>query len=271
MSHPNSAPIPTAGPRSLAAGVGTALAVLLLALPVRAEPKLDVPYVPTPEEVVARMLELGNVGANDFVIDLGSGDGRIAIAAVKERGARGALGVDINPVRIAEAQENAKAAGVAGKVEFREQNLFQTDLTSADVITMYLLESVNAQLRPTLAKLKPGTRLVSHAFTLGDWEPDQTARVNGREVFAWVVPAQVAGRWAITDGNTKLTLDLKQSFQNVQGQAAVDGRSVPVKAKLVGDQIELTLAMDGGARTYRGKVNGSAIEPAAGSWRATRG
>lgn len=270
MSRLQFARIQPPGPRSFAAGVGTALAVLLLALPARAEPKLDVPYVPTPEEVVTRMLEMGDVGADDFVIDLGSGDGRIAIAAVKARGARGALGVDIDPARIAEAQDNAKAAGVAGKVEFREQNLFQTDLTSADVITMYLLESVNAQLRPTLAKLKPGTRLVSHAFTLGDWQPDQTARVNGREVFAWVVPAQVGGRWAITDGDRKVTVNLTQSFQKVTGSAALDGRSVPVEAKLVGDQIELTVAAEGGPHTYRGTVNGARIDPSEGGWQAIR-
>jgi len=132
---------------------------------------LDVPYVPTPPEVVNRMLEVAQVGPKDFVIDLGSGDGRIAIAAVKNHGARGAMGVDINPERIAEAQANAQEAGVTDKVEFREQNLFETDFSQASVLTMYLLPDVNMVLRPKILELAPGTRVVSHAFDMEDWKP----------------------------------------------------------------------------------------------------
>lgn len=236
--------------------------------------QLDVPYVPTPTDVVARMLEMGDVGEEDFVIDLGSGDGRIAIAAVKERGAKGALGVDLNPERIHEARENAQKADVTDKVTFERQNLFDTDLGKATVITMYLLEAVNAKLRPTLLGLEPGTRIVSHAFSLGDWEPDQQADVGGRVVYMWTVPARVDGRWTLTDGEERLTLDLKQSFQKVEANATAAGKPMAVKdVKLSGDLIELTLEGSGGARTFTGTVNGNAITPAGGSatWKAARG
>lgn len=235
--------------------------------------RLDVPYVPTPDDVVARMLEMGEVGADDFVIDLGSGDGRIAIAAVKDKGAKGAMGVDLNPERISEAQENAKKAGVTDKVTFRQQNLFETDLGKADVITMYLLETVNAKLRPTLLQLKPGTRIVSHAFSLGDWRPDEQANVNGRTVYLWVVPAKVEGRWTLTDGSQNMTLDLKQSFQAVSGDATVNGRRTAISSgKVVGEEVILTVQLDGRERTYRGKVDGARIAPAGtDTWRAERG
>jgi ubiquinone/menaquinone biosynthesis C-methylase UbiE len=148
----------------------------------------DVPYVPTPEPVVEKMLELAKVGPDDFVYDLGSGDGRIVITAAKKYGARG-IGVDIDPQRVLEARDNAKAAGVSDKVEFREGNLFHVDLRDATVVTLYLLQSINMQLRPKLlSELKPGTRIVSHSFDMGDWEPLETATVEGRKVYYWVVP-----------------------------------------------------------------------------------
>lgn len=148
----------------------------------------DVPYVPTPQEVVDEMLKVANVTKGDFLIDLGSGDGRIVVTAAQRYGARG-LGIDINPERITEAKENAQKAGVTDKVEFRQADLFETDLSKANVITMYLLSSVNMKLRPKLLALKPGTRIVSHAFDLGDWKPDKTLDVNGRRVMMWTVPA----------------------------------------------------------------------------------
>jgi SAM-dependent methyltransferase len=151
-------------------------------------PKLDVPYVPTPQPVVDKMLELAKVTKDDFVIDLGSGDGRIAITAAERYGAN-AMGVDISPERIREARENAKKAGVEEKVEFKKQDLFETDISRATVLTMYLLSSVNMKLRPRiLSELKPGTRVVSHSFDLGDWEPERTEKVDGRTVHFWVVP-----------------------------------------------------------------------------------
>lgn len=162
----------------------TALFALLSSQAIPRE--LDVPYVPTPQAVVDKMLEMAEVKNGDVLIDLGSGDGRIPITAAKNHDVE-ALGVDLNPVRVKEAKENAEKAGVADKVEFREEDLFETDLSKATVITMYLLTKINMQLRPTLEKLKPGTRIVSHAFRMGDWQPDKTAKVEGRDVYMWIV------------------------------------------------------------------------------------
>ncbi len=148
----------------------------------------DVVYVPTPEPVVNEMLRLANVQSNDIVYDLGSGDGRIVITAAKQRGARG-IGIDINPQRIREANENAQKAGVTDKVEFRQQDLFQTDFSDATVVTLYLLPELNVKLRPKLlSQLRPGTRIVSHAFDMGDWKPEKVVEVDGRTVYYWVVP-----------------------------------------------------------------------------------
>lgn len=146
----------------------------------------DVIYVPTPQEVVDAMLKLAKVTGNDVVYDLGSGDGRIPITAARVYGAR-AVGFDINPVRIAEANANLKAAGVGDKVRFVEGDLFEQDLGEASVITLYLLPSLNLKLRPTLWKLKPGTRIVSHSFDMGDWKPEATETINGRTIYLWIV------------------------------------------------------------------------------------
>ena len=147
----------------------------------------DVPFVPTPEAVVDKMLELAKVGPNDVVYDLGSGDGRIVIAAAK-KGAR-AVGIDIDPERIREARANARQAGVGKQVEFRQGDLFQANLKEATVVTLYLLSSVNEKLKPKLlAELKPGTRVVSHAFDMGDWKPVSEERVGSSTVYYWVIP-----------------------------------------------------------------------------------
>ena len=147
----------------------------------------DVVYVPTPQEVVDAMLQLANVTAADVVYDLGSGDGRIPITAAQKFGAT-AVGIDINPERIKEANENLAKAGVADKVKFLNQDLFETDLSPATVITLYLLPSLNLKLMPTLKQLKPGTRVVSHSFDMGsEWPPEKTQDVNGRKIYYWVV------------------------------------------------------------------------------------
>ena len=148
----------------------------------------DVPYVPTPQAVVDKMLEMAAVTKDDVVYDLGSGDGRIVITAAKKYGVRG-VGVDIDPERIKEANANAVQAGVVDRVKFIEQDLFKTDLKEASVVTLYLLPEVNLRLRPKLlSELKPGTRIVSHAFDMGDWKPDQTVQVDGKTIYFWVVP-----------------------------------------------------------------------------------
>jgi len=151
---------------------------------------LDVHYVPTPQTVVDKMLEMADVKEGDYLIDLGSGDGRIPITAAKSFGTRG-MGVDLDPVRIQEANENAKRQGVTDKVEFKQQDLFETDISKASVLTMYLLSSINMRLRPRiLEEAKPGTRVVSHSFDMGDWKPDKVEKVDGKTVFLWIVPEQ---------------------------------------------------------------------------------
>ena len=150
----------------------------------------DVPYVPTPEPVVEKMLELAQVGPKDVIYDLGSGDGRIVITAAKKYGARG-LGVDIDPELVKEARQKAQAAGVSDRVEFREGNLFDMDLSGASVVTLYLLQDINMRLRPKLLReLKPGTRIVSHSFDMGDWEPLKEVEIDGRKIYYWKVPAK---------------------------------------------------------------------------------
>jgi hypothetical protein len=160
-------------------------------------PRLDVPYVPTPNEVVALMLETAKVGKDDIVYDLGSGDGRIVVTAAKERGARG-VGYDIDPQRIAEANANAQKAGVTDRVRFVQGDLFQADLSEATVVTLYLLPDINLKLRPKLlAELKPGTRVVSHNYDMGDWEPLSSQEIEAggstHYVYYWVVPPRKEG------------------------------------------------------------------------------
>jgi SAM-dependent methyltransferase len=219
--------------------------------------RLDVPYVPTPPTVVKRMLELAKVGKDDFVIDLGSGDGRIAIAAAKDFGAR-SLGVDIDPQRILEANENASKAGITDRVTFRRQNLFETEIKDANAITMYLLSSVNLQIRPRLLdELRPGTRLVSHAFGMAAWQPDVHEKVDNRDVYLWIVPAKAAGQWRVKDGSRSFTMQFFQSFQELNGAALIDGRSVPlVNGKLNGESIAFTLEFDGKPQVFQGNVTG---------------
>lgn len=153
----------------------------------------DVVYVPTPQPVVDAMLKMAKVGKGDVLYDLGSGDGRIPITAAKTYGVRG-VGIDINPQRIAEANANAKTAGVTGLVAFRNADLFESDFREASVVTLYLLPSLNEKLRPKLLReLKPGARIVSHSFLMGDWKPEQTQEVNGATIYGWTVPPRAAG------------------------------------------------------------------------------
>lgn len=170
----------------------------LAASPATAQtPRLDVPYVPTPQPVVERMLELAKVTKDDLLYDLGSGDGRIVITAADKYGARG-VGIDLNPERIAEAKANAKKAGVEGRVEFRQGDLFKTDLSQATVVTLYLLTSVNYKLRPQLwEQLKVGTRVVSHAFDMGEeWPPEHTEQVDGSTIYYWTITEELKKRVA---------------------------------------------------------------------------
>ena len=227
--------------------------------------------MPTPQNVVDRMLEIAHVGPQDYVIDLGSGDGRIVVTAAQKYGARG-FGVDLNPKRISEANDNARAARVTDKVQFYQRDLFETDLTSATVITMYLLPRVNLELRPKLLDLKPGTRVVSHDFSMGDWKPEHHEELEasgkyggsgGRsDIYLWIVPAKVAGTWQsqLTLRGKPLSYEvaLEQQYQMVTGTARVGEQRVKLEnAKLQGDQLSLEFTADVGGAPVKHLFNGT--------------
>jgi hypothetical protein len=262
----------------LRAALATAAAALACAFaPAAYAADASVPYVPTPQSVVDRMLEIGKVGPQDYLIDLGSGDGRIVVTAAKKYGTRG-FGVDLNPARIAEANENATKAGVTDKVAFHRRDLFETDLSPASVITMYLLPRVNLDLRPKLLDLKPGTRIVSHDFSMGDWQPEHHEQVEAKdkyggsggvsEVFLWIVPAKVTGTWRsevqVRGKPVPYAFTLTQEFQKVSGSAQVAGRQVNLEnVKLVGDELSFDFAAEVQGlpikHQFAGKVDGSTI------------
>jgi len=237
-------------------------------------PQLDVPYIKTPEAVVDRMLEMGQVGPDDYLIDLGSGDGRIPIAAALKHGTRG-LGVDLDPARTEEATAAAQEAGVAGQVKFRTENLFDTDLSQATVISMYLFPEINLRLRPELLKLKPGTRIVSHAFHMDEWTPERHDVVEGRDIFLWTVPAQAEGLWKVkVPGYRDFVLRVWQQFDRVQGTAiTMDERSIPaIEMAVSGAEIRYTLNTAEGAHTFTGIVDGTRMSGngSAGEWSAEK-
>ena len=246
-------------------------------------PGLDVPYVPTPPEVVAEMLALARPTAKDVLYDLGSGDGRIVITAAERFGTRG-VGVDLNPVRVEEADANARKAGVTDKVRFVQQDLFKTDLRPASVVTLYLLPRVNLELRPKLfEELRPGTRVVSHAFMMEDWQPDSIVTVKRKDgigqamVYYWVIPAKVAGSWTLTTPEgRRIPVRLEQEFQRFTGTAG--SRGTPLgNPKLAGDQISFTITetVNGKpvTRRFSGRVSGNTMSgnvARGGAWKATR-
>lgn len=211
----------------------------------------DVPYVPTPNEVVVEMLKMAGVTKDDLVYDLGSGDGRLVIMAAQQFGAR-AVGVEIDQKLVDQSNQNAKAAGVSDRVKFVRQDLFETDFKDATVMTLYLLTQVNLKLRPKLlSELKPGTRVVSHQFKMGAWKPDreQVLRVGSRYhlIYSWIIPAQVEGNWQLNmpadKGEQVYTMKLRQDFQEVSGTVKTsEGTVVLNKAKLTGDQFSFQIA-----------------------------
>jgi hypothetical protein len=212
----------------------------------------DVVWVPTPQALVEKMLDMAKLTPNDFHMDLGSGDGRTVITAAK-RGAQ-ALGIEYNPDMVALSERNAKAAGVAGKATFRKADLFETDFSKAQVVTLFLLPSINMRLRPTILNMKPGTRIVSNTFTMEDWTPDQSETIGGDctswcTAHLWIVPAKVEGAWDIPGRGT---LTLFQSFQMLSG--SLDKTQVS-QGRLRGDEITFTA----GGATYTGKVDGNTI------------
>ena len=215
--------------------------------------KLDVPYEPSSEEVVKAMLEIAQVGKNDFVYDLGCGDGRIVIAAAQKAGARG-VGVDLDPERIKESLENARRASVADRVRFFQQDLFQTDVGKATVVMLYLWPEVNLKLRPKLLhELKPGTRVVSHSHNMGSWEPDQSVTAaEGHRVYFWVIPANVTGvwEWSMPGEKEQYVMNVGQQFQRISGTLQLGPDEIPVKnLELRGDRMQFTAE-----RPFKGQV-----------------
>lgn len=238
---------------------------------VRQEGK-DVVWVPTCQQLVDKMLDMAKVTAQDYVIDLGSGDGRTVITAAK-RGARG-LGIEYNSDLVELSKRNAAKEGVADKAQFIEADLFKSDFSQATVITMFLLTEINLRLRTRILNLKPGTRIVSNTFTMGTWKADENATVEGKDcrsydtALLWIVPAKVEGTWKLSEGE----LRLKQRFQTFSGTLKSGANITPVNGKLSGDLITFSI----GSANYTGRVNGSTMEGTAESggsttqWTATQ-
>jgi SAM-dependent methyltransferase len=273
------------------------LFVLTLLIPAQFQQKRpEVPYVSTPEEVVAEMIRMADVGKDDLVYDLGCGDGRIVITAAKETGCRG-VGIDIDPIRIKESRENAIKAGVSDRVEFILSDLFEADISRATVVTLYLLSKVNLRLRPKLFReLSPGTRIVSHDFNMGQWDPEESKFLNGgrddvpiaydpfepnsfvlgsnwdrHNVYLWIMPANVTGVWRWTmpniSGSTQYSLEIEQTFQEIEAKAYEGSSSIPVSikdGKIRADRLEFTLGKKSKGNTEKihivGFVKGHVME-----------
>lgn len=257
----------------------------------------DVPYVPTPPNVVDAMLGIAKVGSNDYLIDLGSGDGRIVIAAAKKFGARG-FGVEIDGALVNNAQREAERQGVSGKVTFHASNLFITDISKATVLTMYLLPGINLQLRPRLfSELRPGTRIVSHDFDMGNWQPDDKLTLPvpdkpygspSSDVYLWIVPANASGRWqwrlVVGGAPRDYEIALDQMFQVLEGKPVVGGRSARfANGRVRGEDVSFVMMADIDGREvrheFRGRITGDAIKgrvtlqgaaPAELEWSAVR-
>ncbi|ONG55819.1 RNA methyltransferase [Pseudoroseomonas deserti] len=229
----------------------------------------DVVWVPTQQQLVDRMLDMAKVTAQDYVVDLGSGDGRTVITAA-QRGAR-AHGIEFNPDMVALSRRNAEAAGLNGRASFAQADIFQSDFSDATVVTLFLLQTLNERLRPTLLAMKPGTRVVSNTFTMGDWNPDQSfdtgaACASFCRAYLWIIPAQVAGQWQI--GEDRLVLE--QRYQALTGTLTQGGQSLAISdAKMDGEAITFTA----GGRRYTGRLEGGALTgqvEGGAAWRAVK-
>ncbi len=243
----------------------------------------DVHFEPTPIEVVEAMLRKAGVNQNDVVYDLGCGDGRFVIFAAKQFGARG-VGVDIDPVRIKESKENAQKENVTDRTTFIEGDLFKTDIREATVVTLYLLNELNYQLRPKLfAELRPGSRIISYTFDMADWEPDEMVQVGGRFFYYWVIPANVAGTWQFKSisyrGELQDQLVLNQVFQEISGKVNVHGQDIRIRdQRLKGDQLTFSARYNfegqNVAMKFSGRVAGDTIdgtvEIQGGPWAGTK-
>ena len=264
--------------RALSAVLAAASIAASLSLPAFAQPKpehgdevfqpqvgqagKDVIWVPTPDALVTRMLQMAKVTKDDIVFDLGSGDGKIPIAAAKQYGAK-ATGIEFNPDMAELARRNAKRAGVDNTVEIITGDIFKEDFSKATVVTMYLLPDLNLKLRPILLRMKPGTRVTSHQFHMGDWDPDERYSIEYRDAYLWIVPAPVEGTWTFREENSNAegTLTLSQRYQRVGGTVSINGRSQPaLGASLAGDKLTFGyLDADSTLRTARVTVSGNSF------------
>ena len=226
----------------------------------------DVVWVPTPQALVDKMLDMAKLTPNEYLIDLGSGDGRTVITAAK-RGSK-ALGIEYNPDMVELSKRAAAKEGVSDKASFTKADLFESDFSQAQVITMFLLPSINIKLRPKILDMRPGTRIVSNSFDMEEWKPDETANVEGCSNWCtahlWIVPAKVNGTWKLPQGE----LTIKQTFQMITGTLKNGNTSSPINGKLNGDQITFTA----GNTQYTGRVAATSMEGSAGGnkWNATR-
>jgi precorrin-6B methylase 2 len=274
-------------------GLLAAMTLIFLSRAPAQQKKPEVPYVSTPDEVVAEMLRIANVDQDDMLYDLGCGDGRIVITAAKMYGCRG-VGIDIDPERIRESRENAIKAGVSDKVQFIQLDLFEAEIREASVVTIYLLSGVNLRLRPKLfLELSPGSRIVSHEFSMGKWEPDATATVRAENyrdpylfnnwderiadywrthrVYLWIIPGNVKGTWKLTipdiSGNDKFTLRFDQEFQRIRGQVLEGASSISAfikDVKIRGNMLLFTLERKLKGRTeslhFEGIIQGNTMQ-----------
>jgi SAM-dependent methyltransferase len=238
----------------------------------------DVVWVPTPDRLIYRMLQLADVTSRDVVVDLGSGDGRIPIAAARGFGARG-IGVEFDAKLVEFSRRAAERERVAERVQFLQMDMFRFDLSVASVVALYISPTLMTRLRPTLLQLKPGVRVVSHQFTLGDWEPDEMVRVENTPGYLWIVPGKAGGAWKLRLDDQEYDLRLDQEHQMLRGTAAHKGKSGPViAARMRGNDVRFSFVdRDGYARAFTGRVTGNTMEGTARAydrpelrWSATR-
>ncbi len=239
--------------------------------PRRGQGGKDVIWIPTPNPLVARMLQLAQLKPSERLVDLGSGDGKIVIAAARDFGAR-AHGIEYNEDMVALSQRNAAAAGVADRATFVQGDIFRSDFSSADVVTMYLMPNLNLRLRHTLMAMKPGTRVVSHEFRMGDWEPDETSKIGAASMHLWIVPANAGGDWALripmARGQADATMVIEQKFQKPRGVVSVSGVDTTLRNGLVsGERIRFSFTdrdgalRDVDARIEPGRMTGTISSP----------
>jgi SAM-dependent methyltransferase len=221
----------------------------------------DVIWVPTPDDLVERMLRMAQTTPNDFVVDLGSGDGRTVIAAAKRFGAR-ALGIEYNPEMVDLSTRNAAREGVTAKAKFVRGDIFETDFSQATVVTMYLLPGLNVKLRPRILDMKPGTRVVSHQFNMDDWQPDETTNLDGRRAYFWLVPARVQGNWRVQSGGDAWDLALEQKYQVLEGSVKLGAINAGLReTRLKGEKVDFAFVDAAGVkREFTGRVSGDTME-----------